>query len=74
MANCSAPYENADVTGIYCELPEGHGGLHLAMRPIEWAQDEPTIGDIAAGARAAYIPAGRSPVIAMTFEPGPEVP
>jgi hypothetical protein len=33
---------------------------------------ELTIGDIAAGARAVYIPVRPSPVIAMTFEPTEE--
>lgn len=36
MAECSAPHESADVTGIYCELPEGHRGPHEAMRPVVW--------------------------------------
>jgi hypothetical protein len=36
MVTCSAPYENADLTGIYCEEPEGHDGPHAAWRPIEW--------------------------------------
>lgn len=40
MASCSAPHENADLTGIYCELPEGHPLPHQAMRPVEWWDDD----------------------------------
>lgn len=39
MANCSAPSESADVTGIYCELPEGHTGDHEATTVITWSDD-----------------------------------
>jgi hypothetical protein len=39
MAECSAPHESADVTGIYCGEPEGHTGPHVAWRPIEWWDD-----------------------------------
>lgn len=37
---CGAPSENADVTRIYCELPEGHTGNHEATMTITWS-DEP---------------------------------
>jgi len=39
MATCSEPSENADVTGIYCELPEGHRGDHEATMVITWTTD-----------------------------------
>jgi hypothetical protein len=42
MAECSAPSKNADETGIYCELPEGHDGDHEAMIPVTW-HDEPGV-------------------------------
>jgi hypothetical protein len=40
VSRCSAPSENADVTGIYCELPEGHEGPHEAMVPYLWTDDD----------------------------------
>jgi hypothetical protein len=38
-APCGAAHESADVTGIYCELPQGHPGDHEAMRPVIWGDD-----------------------------------
>jgi hypothetical protein len=38
VSTCSVPSENADVTGIYCELPEGHTGDHEAMMVITWSE------------------------------------
>ena len=39
MSTCSAPSENADVTGIYCELPEGHTGNHEATTIMTWSDE-----------------------------------
>ena len=33
---CGYPSENAYMTGIYCELPEGHAGDHEAVTAITW--------------------------------------
>ncbi len=33
---CGAPHENADLTGLYCQLPEGHSGEHECLVPITW--------------------------------------
>lgn len=40
MSTCAHPSENADVTGIYCELPEGHKGDHEALVPYTWKDEE----------------------------------
>ena len=40
-AECGAPHESADETGIRCELTPGHLGEHLAWQPVTWPQDDP---------------------------------
>ena len=40
MSACTAAHESADVTGIYCELPEGHAGDHEATMVMTWSTDE----------------------------------
>jgi hypothetical protein len=34
---CDSPSENADVTGMCCELPQGHIGDHEATMTITWS-------------------------------------
>jgi hypothetical protein len=33
---CNYPHESSDVTGISCELPEGHKGEHESVQVISW--------------------------------------
>ena len=33
---CRYPHESSDVTGMCCELPEGHTGDHEAVTVISW--------------------------------------
>ena len=40
MAECGAPYQDADVTGLYCNAPEGHDGDHEAVTYIYWSDGD----------------------------------
>lgn len=40
MAECGAPYHNAELTGLYCGAPEGHDGDHEAVTYVYWGDDD----------------------------------
>jgi hypothetical protein len=37
---CNAPSEDADETGLYCELPVGHRGDHETWVPYQWPRED----------------------------------
>ena len=37
---CGSPYDNADLTGIVCQLAEGHPEDHFAQAPLTWPRGE----------------------------------
>lgn len=40
LETCDAPAENAEVTGIFCDLRVGHPGDHCAYVPLTWEREE----------------------------------
>lgn len=36
MSQCGEPYENADLTGLYCHLDAEHDGPHETCITVRW--------------------------------------